>query len=115
MAPIDEAQVPEDRTATGGAAPQRDGNDDLSYVAFKHEYSENGHPLGPIFFVTKADEELTGEAAIMGGPLEKCECEKPEGEPGERCRRCGKDNERWVTLAHAEAVAQRHGVELRAE
>jgi hypothetical protein len=110
MAAIDETPVPADQ------APDAQRDDDLSYVAFKHEYSaDNGEPLGPIFFVTKADEELTGEAAIFGGPLEKCECKEPDGEPGERCRRCGKDNERWVTLAYAEAVAHGRGVPLREE
>jgi hypothetical protein len=87
----------------------------LSYVAFKDEDEVDGEPVGPISFVTKADEEVTGVAALMGGPREQCECDEPQGEPGKRCKSCGKENKRWVTLAHAEEVARRHGVVLREE
>jgi hypothetical protein len=94
-----------------------DEHSDLSYIAFKDEgATDDGEPIGPISFVTQADEELTGVAALMGGPRgEKCECAEPQGEPGERCERCGKDNERWVTLTHAEEVARRRRVPLRQE
>jgi hypothetical protein len=88
----------------------------LSYVAFKDEDEVGGEPVGPISFVTKADEEVTGVAALMGGPREQCECDdEPQGEPGKRCERCGKENKRWVTLSHAEEVARQHGVMLREE
>ena len=93
-----------------------DEHSDLSYIAFKDEgTTDGGEPIGPVSFVTKADEELTGPAALMGGPREECECQEPDCEPGERCRRCGKENERWVTLSHAEEIARRRGVVLREE
>jgi len=91
-------------------------NSSLSYVAFKHEDEVDGEPVGSISFVTKADEEATGLDALMGRPYgERCECDEPEGEPGKQCSRCGKENERWVTLTHAEKVARREGVMLREE
>ncbi|MGD9734214.1 MAG: hypothetical protein AB7V58_01200 [Solirubrobacterales bacterium] len=93
-----------------------DEHSDLSYIAFKDEgTTDGGEPIGPVSFVTKADEELTGVAALMGGPREECECQEPDCEPGERCRRCGKENERWVTLSQAEEIARRRGVVLREE
>jgi hypothetical protein len=89
---------------------------DVACIVFKHEWSavEDGEPFGSIIFVTKGDEQGAGESAVLGRPYEPpCMCVEPQGEPGKTCERCGRPNERFVSLAYAEAIAERHGVDLR--
>lgn len=89
---------------------------DVAYIVFKHELSAtgDGEQFGSIRFVTKSDE--AGRSATLGQPYEPpCECESPQGEPGKTCERCGRQNERFVSLAYAQAIAEQHGVDLREE
>ena len=91
---------------------------DVAFVVFKHELSatEDGEQFGSITFVTKGDEQSAGESAVLGQPYEPpCLCEQPLGEPGKTCERCGRLNDRFMSLAYAEAIAEQHGVDLREE
>lgn len=91
---------------------------DVAWIVFKHELSatQDGEQFGSIIFVTKGDEQGAGESAILGRPYEPpCMCEQPKGDAGKRCERCGRLNERFVSLAYAEAIAEQHGVDLREE
>lgn len=89
---------------------------DVAYIVFKHELSAtgDGEQFGSIRFALKNQESV--KSAIPGWPYEPpCECEPSQGEPGKTCERCGRLNERFVSLAYAQAVAEQHGVDLREE
>jgi hypothetical protein len=89
------------------------------YLSFKDEYpAPNGEPEGPIEMVEepepeKGDPPLSIEELLMGGPyVPPCLCESPQGKKGEECAACGKQIPKWVTLAEAEAEAERLGLPL---
>ena len=87
--------------------------DEVIRVVFKAELEADDEPVGRIAIVRVSDLCENGITSLPGRPYRGvCVCREPDGDPGEACRRCGRDNERWVGLIEAEEIARRHGAPL---
>lgn len=87
--------------------------DEVVRVVFKTELEADEEPVGRIVIVRASDLRESSVTSLPGRPYRSdCVCREPEGDPGEPCRRCGRDNERWVGLIEAEEIARRCGAPL---
>jgi hypothetical protein len=88
--------------------------DEVVRVVFKAELEADEEPVGRIAIVRSSElREDRASDSLPGRPYtDVCVCWEPEGDPGEPCRRCGRDNERWVGLIEAEEIARRRGAPL---
>jgi hypothetical protein len=96
-------------TRRGSAA----GTDEVIHVVFKAELEADEEPVGRMAIVRPSELRERGADSVPGRQYGGvCVCREPDCDPGERCRRCGKGNKRWVTLLEAEEIARRRGVSL---
>lgn len=87
--------------------------DEVVRVVFKAELEADEEPVGRIAIVRSSEVRSADRSPLPGRPYRGlCLCREPEGDPGEACRRCGRDNERWVGQIEAEEIARRHGAPL---